>query len=137
MLKKIQVETLLVSTTENGEDILRSEAQGGCLIEDDGLMVRYAEMQNNGTATLVLTDSLADLRRQGDTSSRLTFVEGKLIDCFYRTPQGELSLSLYTHSQQFAVDAQGGHFEARYTLLAAGQQVADNVLTVKWTYMPA
>ncbi len=135
MLKKIHVETLLVSTTENGDDLLRSEAQGGCLIEETGLMLRYGETANKGTATLLLTDALADLRRQGDTTARLTFVEGKLLDCPYRTPQGSLPLSLYTHSQHFEVDAQGGHFEARYTLLAAGKQVADNQLTVKWTFL--
>ena len=67
--------------------------------------------------------------------ARLTFVEAKLIDCPYRTPQGELALSLYTHSQHFEVDAQGGRFEARYTLLAAGTQVADNTLTVKWKFL--
>lgn len=134
MLKKIHIETLLVSNTENGEDIIRTESKGGCLIEENGIMLRYSESQNNGTAVLLLTEGLADLKRHGDTEARMTFVEGKLIPCTYRTPNGMLDFSLFTHEQTFDINGQGGRFEARYTMLAAGKQVADNVLTVNWTF---
>ena len=56
MLKKSHIKTLLVSTTDNGEDIIRTEADGGCLIDESGLMLRYAERDNAGTASLLLTD---------------------------------------------------------------------------------
>lgn len=134
MLKKIHIETLLVSNTENGEDIIRTESKGGCLIEENGIMLRYSESQNNGTAVLLLTEGLADLKRHGDTEARMTFVEGKLIPCTYKTPNGMLDFSLFTHEQNFDINEQGGRFEARYTMLAAGKQVADNVLTVNWTF---
>lgn len=134
MLKKIRIETLLVSNTENGEDIIRTESKGGCLIEENGIMLRYSESQNNGTAVLLLTEGLADLKRHGDTEARMTFVEGKLIPCTYKTPNGMLDFSLFTHEQKFDINEQGGRFEARYTMLAAGKQVADNVLTVNWTF---
>lgn len=134
MLKKIHIETLLVSNTENGEDIIRTESKGGCLIEENGIMLRYSESQNNGTAVLLLTEGLADLKRHGDTEARMTFVEGKLIPCTYKTPNGMLDFSLFTHEQTFDINEQGGRFEARYTMLAAGKQVADNVLTVNWTF---
>ena len=52
----------------------------------------------------------------------MTFVEGKLLPCLYTTPNGSLDFSLYTHSASFKVDTQGGRFEARYTMLAAGKQ---------------
>lgn len=134
MLKKIHIETLLVSNTENGEDIIRTESKGGCLIEENGIMLRYSESQNNGTAVLLLTEGLADLKRHGDTEVRMTFVEGKLIPCTYKTPNGMLDFSLFTHEQTFDINKQGGRFKARYTMLAAGKQVADNVLTVNWTF---
>ncbi len=134
MLKKIHLETLLVSNTENGEDVIRTESIGGCLIEENGIMLRYAEKQNNGTATLLLTEDLADLKRHGDTEARMTFVSGKLIPCTYKTANGMLDFSLYTHQQSFELDAMGGCFKAKYSMLAAGKQVADNVLTVKWTF---
>ena len=59
MLKKANIQTLLVSTTENGEDLIRTESVGGCLIEENGIMLRYTEKENKGTATLLLTEGLA------------------------------------------------------------------------------
>lgn len=134
MLKKIHIETLLVSNTENGEDVIHTENNGGCLIEENGIMLRYRESSNNGNATLLLTEGLADLKRHGDTEARMTFVDGKLIPCTYKTQNGMLDFSLFTHQQAFTIDAQGGRFEARYSMLAAGKQVADNVLTITWTF---
>lgn len=134
MLKRCNIETLLISNTENGEDLIRTAAKGGCLIEENGLMLRYPEKENKGTASLLLTDGLADLKRNGDTRSRMTFVEGKLLPCAYTTPRGAIDFSLFTHQQHFTVNGEGGKFEARYTMLAAGKQVADNVLTVEWTF---
>ena len=86
MLKKSKIQTLLVSTTENGEDLIRTAAVGGCLIEETGVMLRYPESDNHGTVTLLLTDTLADLKRRGDISSRMTFIDGKLLPCPY-TPR--------------------------------------------------
>ena len=88
MLKKANIQTILVSTTENGEDLIRTESVGGCLIEENGIMLRYTEKENSGTATLLLTEGLADLKRHGHTESRMTFVEGKLLPCLYTTPNG-------------------------------------------------
>ena len=65
MLKKSHIKTLLVSTTDNGEDIIRTEADGGCLIDESGLMLRYAERDNDGTASLLLTDGFADVPAVG------------------------------------------------------------------------
>lgn len=134
MLKKCAIQTLLTSNTENGEDIIRTEAKGGCLIEETGLMLRYAEAANQGTASLLLTDGLADLKRNGNIRSRMTFVNGKLLPCTYVTPKGDLDFSIYTYKQCFEVTATGGYFIACYTLLAAGKHVAENVLTVAWEY---
>lgn len=134
MLKEIHLTTLLLSTTENGDDRIRTESQGTCQIEESGVLLRYAEPENAGTTTLLLADGLADLQRAGHTRSRMTFIEGRLLPCPYHTEAGQLDISLYTHSLAFRLDAAGGSFEARYTLLAAGRQVADNVLTVEWTF---
>ena len=134
MLKKSHIKTLLVSTTDNGEDIIRPEADGGGLIDESGQMLRYAERDNDGTASLLLTDGFADLKRNGRIKSRMTFVDGKLVPCAYTTPNGALDFSLYTHSTLLNVTPEGGRFEARYTMLAAGKQVADNVLTVEWQF---
>lgn len=134
MLKKAKIHTLLVSQTENGEDTITTTAAGGCLIDETGVMLRYAEEANDGNATLVLADGLADLRRRGRTTSRMTFIEGRLMPCPYHTEAGDLDISLFTHTQQFTVNAVGGRFQARYALLAAGRHVADNVLTVEWTF---
>ena len=71
MLKRCTIQTLLVSNTENGEDLIRTEAKGGCLIEETGIMLRYAEAENHGTASLLLTEGLADLKRNGDTRSQI------------------------------------------------------------------
>lgn len=134
MLKKAHITTHLVTTTENGEDIIRTENDGACLIEETAVMLRYAEADNDGTAHLLLSNDLADLKRHGSTRSRMTFIEGRLLPCPYETQHGPLDLSLFTHSHSFSLDAQGGTFTARYTLLAAGKQVADNVLTVEWVF---
>lgn len=135
MLKRIHVETLLVSNTENGEDIIRSESEGNCLIEENGIMLRYYEMQNNGYASLILTEGLVDLKRSGETEARFTFIDGKLISCTYKTSNGMLDFSIFTHRQTFVVDEKGGRFEACYSMLAAEKQVADNVLTITWTFI--
>lgn len=135
MLKKVHISTLLVSQTDNGEDTLRTEADGICQVEEDGVLLRYPEAENDGIVILLITQSLTDLKRRGLTKSRLTFIEGRLQPCTYVTPHGEIDLSIFTHSQQLSVNATGGQFQARYALLAAGRHVADNVLTVEFTFL--
>lgn len=132
--KKSHIQTLLISNTENGEDIIKTDTNGACLIEETGIMLRYPEQENQGNATLLLTDGLADLKRHGHTQSRMTFIEGKLLPCHYNTPHGNIDLNIYTHQAFFTINADGGRFEARYTLLVAGKQVADNVLTIEWSF---
>lgn len=134
MLKKANIRTILVSNTENGEDVIRTDSTGGCLIEETGVLLRYPEKDNNGTASLLLTEELVDLKRRGSIVSRMTFIEGKLMPCPYTTPNGPLDISIYTHSQKFTLNALGGRFQAKFSLLAAGKQVADNVLTVEWSF---
>ncbi len=135
MLKRADIHTVLVSVTDSGEDVIRTQSAGGCLIEETGVMLRYAEKENNGSATLLLTETLADLRRKGDTTSRMTFVEGRMLPCPYHTERaGGIDLSIYTHESRFTLSAAGGRFSARFTVMIAGQQVADNTLTVEWTH---
>lgn len=133
MLKRAQIETVLRSVTPNGEDVIRSESAGTCLIEQTGVMLRYPEAENHGHAMLVVADGLADLRRKGNVVSRMTFVEGRLLPCPYNAAGSELDLSLYTHSFAFELYADGGRLRLEYTLLSGGVQVADNELTVAWT----
>lgn len=134
MLKKAHISTMLVTNTENGEDIIRTEANGLCQIEDNGIMLRYPEEENDGIAILLITEELADLKRRGNTRSRLTFIEKRLQPCPYATSHGDLDISIYTHEHNLTINATGGRFQARYTLLAAGRHVADNVLTVEFAF---
>lgn len=132
MLKRVHIETVLRSVTHNGEDVIRSESQGTCQIEKSGVMLRYAEAENYGHATLVVADGLADLCRKGAVTSRMTFVEGRLLPCPYRTAGHELGLALFTHSFEFELHAGGGRLHLTYTLLSDGVQIADNELTIAW-----
>ena len=134
MLKKVKINTLLVSVTDNGEDRITSQSDGVCKVEETGLVLHYAEKDNHGTAQLLISSDIADLNRKGLTRSRMTFIEGRMLPCPYTTPQGDLDLSLFTHSFSSSVNALGGRFQARYTMMAAGRQVADNVLTVEFTF---
>ena len=49
---------------ENGADEIRSECYGACITEGNDVMLRYAEPDNDGTAHLLITDGLADLKGQ-------------------------------------------------------------------------
>lgn len=135
MLKKAQITTRLLSVTDSGDETILTESCGGCLIEESGVMLRYQEERNHGTATLIIGDALAQLRRKGDVDSRLTFVEGQLIPADYVTGGNRLDFSLFTHSRTFELDARGGRLQLRYTLLLAGTQVADNTLTIQWNFV--
>ncbi len=135
MLKKVKINTLLVSVTDNGEDRITSHSEGVCKVEETGLVLHYHEKDNQGTAQLLISDDIADLNRKGQTRSRMTFIEGRMLPCPYTTPQGDLDLSLFTHSFTTSVNANGGRFQARYTMMASGRQVADNVLTVEFTFI--
>lgn len=134
MLKKVKIDTLLVSVTENGEDRIASHCEGVCKVEESGMVLHYAEKDNQGTAQLLISDDIADLNRSGLTRSRMTFIEGRMLPCPYTTPQGELDLSIFTHSFSTTLSAEGGRFQARYTMMVAGRQVADNVLTVEFKF---
>lgn len=135
MLKRAIIQTVLVSVTESGEDVIRTESEGACLIEGNGVLLRYPEKGNSGNATLLLTDSLADLKRRGETTSRMTFIEGRMLPCPYRTDKvGEMDMSIYTHETRFSLSAAGGRFTARFTVLIAGKQTADNTLTIEWKH---
>lgn len=135
MLKKAHISTLLVSNTENGEDTIRTQADGLCQVDEEAVLLRYPETDNDGIAILLITEALADLKRRGHTRSRLTFIEGRLQPCPYSTPQGDLDISIYTHSHTLSLNSSGGRFQARYSLLAAGRHVADNVLTVEFAFI--
>lgn len=135
MLKKIHLHIFLLTLGENGEDRISASAEGFCTVEKSGVMLRYPEPENEGHARLLLADGLADLRRCGLITSRLTFIEGRLLPCPYQTPHGALAFSVFTHSQSFTLDACGGCFRVRYTLLSAGRQLADNELTVEWRFL--
>ena len=135
MLKRIKVETRLAAQTENGEDVIVTESAGTAVIDRDGLLLRYAEAENEGKAQLLLSDSIADLHRTGQVRSRMTFVEGRLLPMPYATPSGTYDFSLFTHSLRLSVSPVGGEFAAKYSLLAGGQQVSDNQLAVRWTFV--
>ena len=133
MLKRIKVETRLAAQTENGEDVIVTESAGTAVIDRDGLLLRYAEAENEGEAQLLLSDSIADLHRK--VRSRMTFVEGRLLPMPYATPEGTYDFSLFTHSLRLSVSPAGGEFAAKYSLLAGGRQVSDNQLAVRWTFV--
>lgn len=135
MLKKSRIRTRLVTSTETGEETITTQATGGCLIDESGIMLRYAEEENHGTATLVAADSLAQLHRKGDVTSRLTFVENKLIPADYSVMQRNMDFSVFTHSRSFVLTPQGGRLEVKFTLLLAGAQVADNTLEICWDFV--
>ena len=134
MLHKVHITPCLQALGENGADEIRSECYGACVTEGNDVMLRYAEPDNDGTAHLLITDGLADLKRQGNTRARFTFVEGKLQPCFYATSVGTLDLSIFTHSLSFQSTPQGGTFEVRYTVLVGGAQVSDNVLRIVYSF---
>ncbi len=135
MLKKVKIRTVLVSVTDNGEDRITSHSEGVCKVEESGLVLHYAEKDNQGTAQLLISTDIADLNRSGLTRSRMTFIEGRMLPCPYTTPQGDFDLSIFTHSFSTKLSNEGGRFQARYTLMAAGRQVADNVLTVEFSFI--
>lgn len=136
MLKKAQIYTHLSTTSEAGEEVITSQAQGMCLIEKTGILLRYPEEKNHGSATLIVSDSLAQIQRVGDISSRLTFIEQQLIHADYSSLQRKMDFALFTHHLSFALDSKGGYFKVRYSLLLANTHVADNTLEIAWNFIP-
>lgn len=132
MLKRAHIKTRLVSTTEDGEDTIRTECHGTCQSEDGSVLLRYKEERSETQTALLLTAALADLKRRGAVEMRMTFIDGRMLPCAYRTAEGTADLSLYTHTQAYAFDGQRGRFVARYALLVSGRHATDNQLTVEW-----
>lgn len=132
MLKKVKLTTRLVSITESGEDCITREAEAAMLVEENGMMFRYKEEENEGTTTLIVAANLIDLRRRGRLQTRMTFIEGRLIPANYITPHGAIDLSVFTHQQHQEVNEQDGSIRIKYSVLSDGKQVADNDLTVTW-----
>ena len=97
-------------------------------------MVTYPEPENEGHTQLIIANELADLQRRGQTQSRMTFIEQRMLPCQYTTPHGPINMSIYTHQHAFALNAEGGRFVARYTVMVDGGHVADNELTIEWTF---
>lgn len=135
MLRKITLHTTLATITDGGEERIDTDATGTCQVEAEAVMLRYAEPENGGYALLLIADGLADLKRRGHIRARLPFISGQLVDGSYRTPHGDIHLSVYTHEQDLELDLEGGRYTVRYTLLSGGRQVADNVLGVTWRFV--
>lgn len=129
--RKVYITSRLETMTDNGEETFVLETEGECTVGESGFMLQYPEPDNEGLTRVVVTDGLTDLKRTGQVNSRMTFIEGKLLPAPYRTPHGELDLSLYTHGLQHRVDAGGCRLKVRYTILSAGRQVADNTLDLE------
>lgn len=134
MLKRATITTTLTTITENGDDIIRTASTGGVRIEDDALMLQFSEPENEGRATLLITSAIADLKRSGTVTSRMTFIEGRIVDCLYRMKEGSLPLSIFTHRTVHTVQAGGGRFEATYSVLSEGRHLADNTLLVEFRF---
>ena len=135
MSQHIEVTTRLVVQGGDGEtETFTATLSGTCHVARSGLLLHYAEPDNGGHTSLIVADGLVQLQREGHIKSQMTFVEGRMLPMPYTSPHGALDFSLYTHSTLLNVTPDGGRFEARYTMLAAGKQVADNVLTVEWQF---
>jgi len=132
MLKRANIRTNLVTYTEAGEETFTTQAEGSCLCDASGVMLRYAETENHGTATLVASSELAQLRRRGDVTSRFVFAENKLIPADYSAMGQNMDFSVFTHSLSLLFTPQSGQVEVRFTLLLAGTQVADSILEIRW-----
>lgn len=134
MLKETQVRTQLESITEAGKEVITTQAQGACLIEESGILLRYTEDKNHGTATLIVSESLVQLQRQGDVVASLTFIEQQLIPAKYAIAQKHLDFSIYTHSRDFLLNAQGGRLRVCYSILLSGTHLSDNTLEIVWNF---
>lgn len=130
MQKKVNIRTKLTTATEAGADTMETATAGLCQIEKSGVMLHFAEPDNHGEATLVASDGLAQLTRQGDISSRLTFVERRLIPADYSTLVGKIDMSVFTHALTISPSAQALRISLRFSLLQAGAHVADNELEI-------
>lgn len=137
MQKEVLVSTTLTTVTPEGEDRILTENKGRCTVGDRGILLHYHESENHGDTTWVLTPEVVDLRRQGLTTARFTFIEGRMTATPYKAPHGNLALDIFTHSAALTVDAQGIRFEARYTVLAQGQAVTDNTLRLEARFTEA
>lgn len=135
MLKRANIRTHLVTAAGTGEETLSTQATGSCQCDSSGVTLRYAEAENHGSAMLLASGGMAQLRRKGDVRSRLTFVENRLVPADYLAMGQNMDFSVFTHSLSLLSHSRGGRLEVRFTLLLAGAQVADNTLEICWDFV--
>lgn len=134
-MKKIKIESSLLTHTEHGEERIENQTVGHCEVGEHGVRLTFDELEENRHTVWVIADGLAECRRSGDVTSRFVFVPQRMLEAPYAIHGQTLPMQLYTHALSLKLSPKGGRCEIRYTLLQGGQAVADNHLELRFTFL--
>lgn len=132
MQHKVKLELTLVSVAPEGEHETKSVFEAQCHQEGAACLLRYDDPENGGHSEVVLSADICEIKRKGETSSRLVFIPNRLQDAIYITPHGPLPMSVYTHAVRLDSTPHGGSCRISYSLLLSGEHVGDNELFLTW-----
>lgn len=132
---------ITVTGTQLDEDGHRSvtelKVQGQYFEKDDSRYLLYEEKDSDTGAvtknTIKITDSAAELSRNGFVSSRMVFRPGETCRTSHITPYGILTLDVHTEDLKSFWTENSGTLQVDYCLSSEENLLSENRLSIKVT----
>ena len=131
----VQIRTRLVCHGEDGEEVVERIYRGTWSRRDDRHLLHYLDEENGGEVHFLISPGRADLRRSGNTVSRMVFAEVLLHESDYATQAGVFQLGVRTGRYGLCIADDGGRLQAAYAIETGGRRVSFNELLVIWKYL--
>ncbi len=117
------------------KDVIEFTTEGTLQKTEDGFALCYEEGEMMGERSVRTTLTACGqndviLERSGDMSSRLVIQSGVRNNCFYSTPQGELTLGIYGKTVENRLSDKGGTLKMEYTIDTNLQPISENTVEI-------
>jgi uncharacterized beta-barrel protein YwiB (DUF1934 family) len=125
------ITTILHTETINGKETITQSFEGSLQQQGDLILLTYEEPEH-GTTRLFIGSDHARLVRRGAFATQMLFQPQATTHSPYRTPNGTFEIGIHTTLLQHHSTPKGHTLCAHYTLSLNGEEVAKNILEVRY-----
>ena len=120
--------------TENGDHQGEMSVLGRVTYEEDKSIIEYIENNEETgpeeTTITVFANDTVSIVRNGQFSSEMMVEKNNRHLTFYRTPYGELTMSIYGNQVEWSRDDKGAVLKMRYSLDFNNGLVSENTMII-------
>lgn len=136
MIKDVLINITGFQSVDDNTDKIEFTTDGKFGIRDNEFFISYDEGQMLEEKTEVKTklflksDNSVVLERSGSIKSKMLIKEGERNSCFYSTPIGDLSISIFGKKIEHNLTEKGGNVTLEYTIDSNMQVLSQNTVNI-------